>query len=103
MLTPIEKRQIVEQIKPLAFQKVYFSFIKYGEFLPTWEQNSPLAIGKDFYFDRRYAILLLCGIADPQPLYSYLKENVKTVDLIPVSRSPRLYHTGYGKGEEGVR
>ena len=82
ILSPLERRRIISDIKPFEHQKVYFSCIKYGEFLPTWPVTKPLTISKDFYFERKYSILLVTGIANPTLLQTYLEERTKEVKLI---------------------
>ncbi len=77
MLLPIERKQIVEAIQPLAFQQIYFSYITYGDFIPMNLNASPLS--KEFYFDRDYSILLLTGIANTGSLVYYLKNKVKHI------------------------
>jgi tetraacyldisaccharide 4'-kinase len=81
ILVPIERQQIEKKINPLPKQHVYFSHIKYGEFLPFHaEKLNPFS--KAYYFERHYSILLLTGIANTQPLEYYLKE--KSKNLVPV-------------------
>lgn len=81
VLLPIERQQLEKALKPRAHQKVYFSHIVYGEFLPFHsEKINPFS--KAYYFERHYSIVLLTGIANTQPLEYYLKEH--TNNIIPV-------------------
>ncbi|MFN4234768.1 MAG: tetraacyldisaccharide 4'-kinase [Bacteroidia bacterium] len=77
ILSPLDRRFILDKLKPLYHQKVFFSYMKYGDFIPL---NSTKAIfSKEYYFDRNYSILLLTGIANPEPLEYYIETNAKKV------------------------
>ena len=77
-LLPIERKKLMSEINLLPHQKIYFSTIKYGEFLPfNGEGNN--AISKADYFERQYSVVLFTGIANTQPLEYYLKDRVKTI------------------------
>jgi tetraacyldisaccharide 4'-kinase len=63
ILSPYERRHMIETINPKPYQKVLFSYVKYGELKPLWD-NLPLPeSGKHFS-----VILLVAGIANPYPL-----------------------------------
>lgn len=79
ILLPIERKRLINEIKPMPHQRVYFSYIKYGDFLPlNGEQKNPFS--KEFYFERNYSILLLTGIANTSALEYYLKDKVKNLE-----------------------
>lgn len=78
-LVPIEKRNIIKDLKPRPYQRVYFSYITYGDFIPAKKDGSRLPLSKEFYFERDYSIVLLTGIANPAPLEEYLKAKAKEV------------------------
>jgi tetraacyldisaccharide 4'-kinase len=79
ILLPIERKRIISEIKPLPHQRVYFSYIKYGDFLPlNGEQKNPFT--KEYYFDRNYSVILLTGIANTSPLEYYLKDKIKNIE-----------------------
>ncbi len=81
ILLPIERKRLLNEIKPLPHQKVYFSYITYGEFIPVnFEGKNPFA--KEFYFERNYSIALVTGIANTKSLEYYLKNKVK--NIIPI-------------------
>jgi tetraacyldisaccharide 4'-kinase len=82
ILSPIERRRIESSIRPLPHQKIYYSYIKYGEFVPAWDPKKPLLINKEFYFERHYCVLLVAGIANPDPVYIYLKDSGAKVSLM---------------------
>jgi tetraacyldisaccharide 4'-kinase len=88
ILLPIERKRLISEIKPMPHQHVYFSYIKYGDFLPlNGEQKNPFP--KEFYFERSYSILLLTGIANTAPLEYYLKDKVKNIHK---SKHPDHHH-----------
>lgn len=77
ILLPIERKRIIDSIQPTTYQHIYFSYIKYGDFVPINLKTSALA--KEFYFERNYTIILLTGIANTSSLMYYLKDKVKTI------------------------
>ena len=77
LFSPLEKRRVIKEINPEAYQKVYFSYIKYGDFLPFNNSSPKGMLSKDFYFERNYTIMLLSGIANSAPLEYYLKQKTK--------------------------
>ncbi len=81
ILLPIERKRLLNEISPLPHQHIYFSYIKYGNFI-SLNKNDATAIAKEFYFERHYTILLLTGIADTKPLEYFLKDKVKSI--VPV-------------------
>jgi tetraacyldisaccharide 4'-kinase len=79
ILLPIERKRLISELKPMPHQQVYFSFIKYGDFVSlNADQKNPFT--KEFYFERNYSILLLTGIANTDPLEYYLKDKVKNME-----------------------
>ena len=78
LLVPIERENIIKKIKPQPHQKVLFSCISYGEFIPT-NNNAPIPFSKEYYFERHYSILLFSGIANAQALEYYLKQKTNHV------------------------
>jgi tetraacyldisaccharide 4'-kinase len=78
ILLPIERKRLINELKPMPHQRVYFSYIKYGDFQPlNNEEKNPFT--KEFYFERNYSVLLLTGIANTSPLEYYLKDKIKNI------------------------
>jgi tetraacyldisaccharide 4'-kinase len=73
-LTRAEKDRIIKEIKPLAFQKVFFTTIQYGSPYHIISREERLVKLHD-------DILLVCGIANPRPLKSYLVKNAKIHEM----------------------
>lgn len=69
VLSPYERERILNSIKPSPYQKVLFSYIKYGKMQSLWkdsEQEEPR--------DRYSVIMLVAGIANPYPLEHELRK-----------------------------
>lgn len=90
ILLPIERKRLLNEINPLPHQQIYFSYIKYGDFIPvSGEGINPLS--KEFYFERNFSIALLTGIANTKPLEYYLKDKVK--NIIPIKYQDHHHFT----------
>jgi tetraacyldisaccharide 4'-kinase len=74
-LTTEEKDAIVEEIKPLPRQAVYFTEIVYGRPYHLFHQQ-PAAL------ERETGILLVCGIANPTPLKDLLMAKFDSYDML---------------------
>ncbi len=69
VLSPIIRAGIKDSIKPLPYQSLYFSYIRFGGFLPL-NLNYDIAL-KNKKFN---TILLVVGIADSYTLEDHLKQ-----------------------------
>jgi tetraacyldisaccharide 4'-kinase len=78
---PIERKGIIDKLNPLPHQKIYFTMISYGEFVPLHNKGTT-PFSKAYYFEKNYTILLVSGIANVQPLEHYLKEKTRYVETI---------------------
>lgn len=76
LFSPLEKRRVFKEIKPEAYQRVYFSYIKYGNFISFHDRNK-IMFDKELYFRGNYTIMLLSGIANSAPLEYFLKQKTK--------------------------
>lgn len=80
ILLPIERKRLIAELKPETHQRVYFSYIRYGDFYPVYsEASNPLS--KEYYFERNYSVLLLTGIANTRPLEYFLKGKIKNLSF----------------------
>ena len=68
VLSPIVRRNIEAILKPDSHQKLYYSYIQYGNFIPLLEVNKGI-IPKQIN-----TILLFTGIANPYPLQEHLRD-----------------------------
>jgi tetraacyldisaccharide 4'-kinase len=72
LLSEIEKQSIVSEISPKKTQEVLFSHFVYDNLKPFKSENAELNPTEL----KEHEVLLLTGIANPQSLFSFLKENV---------------------------
>jgi len=68
-LKPIDRRIISTDINLLPYQKIFFSYIKYGEITPVFKF-------KKNKINKETQILLITGIANSKPLIEYLEKNI---------------------------
>jgi tetraacyldisaccharide 4'-kinase len=80
VLLQIERKRLTDEIKPQPRQQIYFSSIKYGDFIPLHVAKNPFT--KEYYFERNFSVLLVTGIANTSSLSYYLKDKIKNVEHI---------------------
>lgn len=69
--TAIDIRNLIKDIKPLAHQSLFFSWLKYGEIYGFQNPKETINTLDDLF---RYRIVLFTGIGNPAPMLTYLKE-----------------------------
>lgn len=74
-LSEAERFSILQELNPTSEQFVFFTSIEY---------NTPyhFVTGKRKHIPREAELLLVCGIANPQPLTDYIHEQSKTYDAL---------------------
>lgn len=74
-LTEHEKYVLLKELDPLPHQHVFFTAIQY---------NTPYHIvtGEKLKLSRSMEVMLVCGIANPEPLTAYIHEKTKTYDAL---------------------
>jgi tetraacyldisaccharide 4'-kinase len=77
--TAVEIRNIVKDLKPLAHQHLFFTWLKYGELVGFQNPNETIDTLNDLF---RYRIVLFTGIGNPTPMVTYLKEYASEVKHI---------------------
>lgn len=82
ILVPIERKRIIEHLKPAAHQQVYFTYYKYGEFAKVIGKQGMMFMSSSYYLEKRFTILLLTGIANPTGLIEYLRRHTDKIELI---------------------
>ncbi len=75
-IKPIDERIITKDLHIWPYQDLFFSRIKYGEMLPVFPEKVK---EKKVRLDADTGILLLTGIANPQPLRDKLLQITKSV------------------------
>lgn len=63
------QQQVIDKLKPEPHQQVLFSSLAYDPEVKSANLNFPL----DYFWDKK--LTLVTGIANPEPLVTYLKEN----------------------------
>ena len=78
IFSPLVRRQLLEELKPMPHQLVCFSYIAYEDWIPVFP-DSPV-IGMD---DRKVnTILMVTGIANPSPMEEYIRPFCSELSLI---------------------
>ena len=70
-----EKQKIISEIRPSQHQKVYFTKIKYSVPFHLYSHEEKI-------LDPQSQVLLVCGIANPQPLKEVLTKYVSTYEIL---------------------
>ncbi len=78
--TAVEMRTVIKDLKPQAHQKVFFSFLKYGELYSINNEQIKLDTLNDLF---RYRVIVFSGIANPAPMVNYLKEYAADLKHLP--------------------
>ena len=92
-LDSIEKEAIIGEIHPLPHQQVFFSFIRYGEPYHITRGNTCRITGES-------EVLLVTGIANPDPLKRWLNESSGAFYELSYSDHhipPPLFHDQFRK------
>lgn len=76
----VDMRNILKDIKPKAHQRVFFSYLKYGELYSISNASDKIDTLKDLF---RFRIIAFTGIANAQPMLNYLREYSAEVKHIP--------------------
>jgi tetraacyldisaccharide 4'-kinase len=69
--TPVEIRNILKDVHPRPHQRVFFSYLRYGE---LYSASNPLNKMDTLNELFRYVVISFAGIANAQPMIDYLKE-----------------------------
>jgi tetraacyldisaccharide 4'-kinase len=77
VFSPLSKRAVLEKIKPLPHQKVFFSFVTYGLPIPLFPELPPLRL------NQINTVILFAGIANSYPLEQYLKRLCSELVVVP--------------------
>lgn len=71
-LTPIDRRLIIDHVRPFPYQELYFTGFEYGNIAPVFNVKTPIL--NDFYKNHEiFTILLITGIAFSKPIFNQLK------------------------------
>lgn len=78
VLSPLDIRRVKAEIKPEPYQKIYFSYIKYGK--PVAHTEAAKSLGQINLSD--FAITVISGIANPEGLKFYVNRYAKEVNSL---------------------
>jgi tetraacyldisaccharide 4'-kinase len=74
ILIPLERNRVIDKLKLKPEQHLFFSFYKYDELVRlNKRQTSSIFFSTNYYFEKRFTILLVCGIANPSGMVDYLR------------------------------
>jgi tetraacyldisaccharide 4'-kinase len=76
----VEIRTIIKDINPLAHQKVFFSYLNYGDLYHINNFERKINAVKQLY---EYTLIVFTGIANPLPMITYLKEYSANLKHLP--------------------
>jgi tetraacyldisaccharide 4'-kinase len=83
VLSPLEIRRITSSLKPQPYQKVFFSYISYRKLKPLNKKAVELGLKKKQLSE--WGVILTTAIANPEPLFLYLKRYAKEVENLSFS------------------
>lgn len=78
-LSPIQRRLIVKEVDKAPYQNLYFTTIRYKPPLPVFERYDPEETHLDMSKCDGCGIVLITGIANPQPLKEYLQKSCEEI------------------------
>ena len=78
-ISPIQRRIIVKEIDKSPYQNLYFTSMVYRNPLPVFEAMSQVANIPDLSDPENSGIVLITGIANPQPFKEYLQKSFKEI------------------------
>ncbi|HNQ61611.1 MAG TPA: tetraacyldisaccharide 4'-kinase [Bacteroidia bacterium] len=82
ILVPIERKRVIEEIKPLAHQEVFFSYYRYGDFLKVNGDDNAMLMSAKYYLEKRFTILMVTGIANPSGIMEYLRRHTDKLETL---------------------
>lgn len=95
IFSPIERKSILNELKPEPLQKIFFSYIDYGTLVPLFNNASSTVNVTAKY------VMLVTGISNPDPAVEYLKRKYQSVELI--SYPDHYHYTSRDMEQIGIR
>lgn len=74
-----ERKNILRQISPSKNQRVFFTYINYGELLPVFGESCDTSVN---FICGNPEVILLTGIANPLPLKNKVEEFSSNIDML---------------------
>jgi len=82
ILVPIERKRLAEHIPLQPRQQLFFSFFRYGDIVRMNNRQSNMVMGTNYYFEKRFTVLLVTGIANPSGIAEFLKRKTDKLETI---------------------
>lgn len=82
IIVPIERKRVIEEIKPLDHQQIFFTYYRYGDFNKVSRSNGGMLMGAKYYLEKRFTILMVTGIANPSGLMEYLRRHTDKLETL---------------------
>ncbi|MEQ8909166.1 MAG: tetraacyldisaccharide 4'-kinase [Vicingaceae bacterium] len=80
VLSPLEIRRITSTLNPQPYQKVFFSYLSYRKLKPL--NNAAVELNLKKKHLSNWGVILTTAIANPEPLFLYLKRYAKEVEKL---------------------
>ncbi len=78
-ITPIMRRILMNDVRLKPYQELFFTSLNYQKLKPVFSSEK---LGVDFYEKGAYSLLVVTGIATPKPVYNYLKQFSKKIEIL---------------------
>jgi tetraacyldisaccharide 4'-kinase len=78
-LEPIEQRIFIKEFNPYPYQKVFFTTYSYADLIPVFpraKKSLPRKYLKNLSREKSVGILLVTGIANPQPMVEFVNNKM---------------------------
>jgi tetraacyldisaccharide 4'-kinase len=81
-ITPITRRITMKDVNLRPYQSLFFTTMVYGEPVPVYPESIAKAGANDEAVPLNHPVILLAGIANPQPLQKYVASEYAVIDEI---------------------
>jgi tetraacyldisaccharide 4'-kinase len=74
--TPIDLKGVMKEINARPYQNLFFSYLKYGQAYNLFDEKETINVPMHLF---NCNVLLVTGIANPKPIFTYVKEYAEDV------------------------
>lgn len=74
--SPIDLKVVLKEVSARPYQNLFFSYLKYGQPYSLFNKKETFNIPLHLF---NYTVLLVTGIANPKPMFTYVKEYAEEV------------------------
>jgi tetraacyldisaccharide 4'-kinase len=83
VVIPLERNRVLSKLKLAPHQQLFSSYYKYDELVRLSNRyTGTLYFSTDYYFEKRFSILLVCGIANPAGMLDYIRRRTDIVETM---------------------